>query len=532
MRGTLRTADSDNLGVGASQFLTVPNNGAEDGDLLVANVSFDGGSGVTITPPDGWTLARRLDAASDFGLAVYYRVADNEPGTWIWDMGASVQCAGAVAAYTNRDIWSPVEGDAGTFTPAAGAYDVPAIEVATPDAIVVMCAAGDASTAFTPPAPYALRAEHSQVNVAAMIADRQFDGPAAIAAASLSVSVMVDGLTHLLVLRPSAGVLTRDDVRENVVGLLPPGARDLYDLGTSSSIVYNLFDAVAACLKQYGFDYVDLLRLEINPATCFQKLPDWERVFGMAARGTVLQRINAVISRLRESGASTRPLIRAIVGPLLGYVDPSALEIIECSRSALDALTAYFWPTGAIPGAGDYNEVVAVGDAANVSQAGVRMELYITHADVSQLLFALTAPTGEQKQWSLPPGAAAGDLFVLRSPFHAGVPITGNWNLIISNSGAGGTVDGGSLIRVDGIGRDARGIDALGAEIFKYAVLSDPALEGVNGNAPDFVAARAAIARLNPSHCQGYLVRAMDGGGNYAIVDDPNCIVDMCIVGT
>lgn len=328
-------------------------------------------------------------------------------------------------------------------------------------------------------------------------------------------------------------------VRFWLISLWPPGVNDLYDLDSPDSDVANYFSALAQVFCQFGTSFVDTLRSELNPATAVEKLPDWETAVGiMAGRrpgATIAARQAAVISKLRESGSYSLADLRAILGPLLGYADPSQLAIIECQRATVAAIHTYANHTGGsiAPGASLTQQVV-VTDAPGVSGAGVQVHVTISAADISKVSVRLSNPGGATSfTWaasSVGRGAASSQTFTLRSHAFDGLAIGGVWSLSIFNDAtAPGSITLASWdIFVEGAGRDANGTDGLGAQVFKWFVLTDPALVGAT-HAGDLDAARSAIARSKPAHTGAFLVGKMTSGGICAICDDPNAIVDECV---
>ena len=137
--------------------------------------------------------------------------------------------------------------------------------------------------------------------------------------------------------------MTREEARLFLRGCLPQGTESFYDMEGEPGA---FFDALADALKQVALDRVDAVRREINPATCTEILPAWEDAGGLAetsiARfGTVQQRRNQVVAKLRENGSFALDDIRAAVQPFLLYADPSQIEILETDRAALSALHTY-----------------------------------------------------------------------------------------------------------------------------------------------------------------------------------------------
>lgn len=78
--------------------------------------------------------------------------------------------------------------------------------------------------------------------------------------------------------------LSLREVRQILLQLWPPGR--LYDWSTPTSHVSRYLDALAEAVRTFGYDVVDRLRRELNPATAVEKLPDWEDALGLAGSYT------------------------------------------------------------------------------------------------------------------------------------------------------------------------------------------------------------------------------------------------------
>lgn len=276
----------------------------------------------------------------------------------------------------------------------------------------------------------------------------------------------------------------------------------------------------------------DSLRAEMNPATAVEKLSDWESIFRFASSriarfGGTPQRQAQVVSKWREFGATAIPIVQAIIGPLLGYADPTQLEIIECSRSGLRALHTYSWPDGNIPAMGQYNELVHVADNLEVSAAGAFIRVNLTFPTIENLAISVSSPgfnvvlaiTG-----ALGVGSVTNKQYAFFAPTFAGQDVDGDWTLNIDNNGAStGTVNVSSGIQTDvfveGIGRVGLTTEeGLGAFIFEWGVVVDPALEGVVSPS-DRSAALAALQRIKPAHTIANLLIATSIDGACCIPD-------------
>src|SRR3954471_17177140 len=110
--------------------------------------------------------------------------------------------------------------------------------------------------------------------------------------------------------------MNQSEVRAILKSLFPPGDEDLYAWDNPQSYVARELEAITTAMRLKGTDAVDQLRSEFRPHTSTQKLPDWERIFGLAVSqaagyGSNEARRAQVLARFRESGASTKANIQA-----------------------------------------------------------------------------------------------------------------------------------------------------------------------------------------------------------------------------
>lgn len=136
------------------------------------------------------------------------------------------------------------------------------------------------------------------------------------------------------------------EVRELLIQALPAGSTDFYDLETPEAKISRLFTALSQMVKQYGFDTVDQLFLEINPFTIVQDIPDWEIAAGLIGTRTALlgstdQRRNQIIGTLRGSGSFSLEDFRSAIEPFYKYQLAQRIRIVEPNRDNLRALHSY-----------------------------------------------------------------------------------------------------------------------------------------------------------------------------------------------
>lgn len=329
------------------------------------------------------------------------------------------------------------------------------------------------------------------------------------------------------------------DVKALLVGLLPPGIDRLISLADGDGGTGDYLGAIAEALKAYGTDLVDDVRANVNPATVTGKIPDWEGALGLdgsntAQFGTDAERRAAIVSRLREWGASTLQNVRAAVAPLFQYSDPSQIQIIECQRDELTTEHTYPLTPGTIAASTSTDFPVVVPDQGLVSKGGVRIQVNITAPELADIGISLVDPSGTVTQVAAVGTLGSGMTTSQQFDFwidKSGVDIGGTWKVRIQNDNAAtGTVNAvESSLFLEGIGRPVEFSEpqGLGAAIFTFAVVFDPAKSSIP--APDWQACATALRRVTPAHCVGYIARTMDGGGTCAIWEDSQAIWEQTI---
>ena len=335
---------------------------------------------------------------------------------------------------------------------------------------------------------------------------------------------------------------SRAEVKQLLVDLLPSGSDQLYALGNQDGIGGTLW-GLAGALKETLTDRIEQLRSEVNPSTILELIPDWEQALGLnqtpiALYGTPDQRRNAVLGRLRMSGSFSLDDIRAIVQPYFLYQDPTQIEILEASRSALE--TAHTYTLGAflivvIPGV-PATVWADVADDGRISPAEAILNINLSCPDLSQLAVALKPPGGSWTIWgygaiSTYPLAVVNQNIRLHDIWHKGNPVKGRW-LIEFTSTVPTTVNTYSVF-VEGVGNLFAGLppvkvgEGLGAAIFNFAVVADPTKLG---SGYDLEGAQRAISLWKPGHVNGILAyRSLLAGLICAIPDSENAIPDIGI---
>jgi len=537
----LRTFGTDDNGAGASPFVAIPVPvGVRDGDLVLVGLTVP--ANTTITPPDeDWTLIARTPSDATVSVAVYAKTALNEGARWVFALSSSVQAAGGCLVYGSTDPFEPIEAAMTMVSASAGTHGVGAITNSMDgEELALFLGAATAGT-YTAAAGWQ-RIENKQQASRTFEAHRR-PRPHAGSVSSFSVafSATTAGASVVVAIRPSVSRYSVDEVRERLIGTLPRGADRVYDLEPGGDY-FKYFSAIALVFHVYQFELADILRAEIDPRTCRYKLPDWERVFALtttrtARSGTIPQRQAQVVSAWREvaNGAPSIPHVQAVVAPLLGYVDPSQVQVIEVSRAALTAAnTRTVTGSDTIPASGAIARVFTVRDEPRVSSAGATVRLVITHPHVEELSVTLQSavPDNATEAWAagyLGRGSVTAKEYVLRAPSIAGASIFGAWQVTVANAGGNAGTLGDTSLFVEAVGRDDNGYDGLGSEIFHWGVLVEHALVGQNGNGADFAAAHAAVRRMAQAHTQGDLLFMAGDDQVGAIPEDDWSLADACL---
>ncbi len=107
----------------ATGALTIPKPaGTIQNDVMIASIAVRPNT-VTVTPPAGWTLVRRMDNANANAnsLAVYRKVAGaSEPASYTWTIGAGHNGAtGGIQTFVGVDPSTPIDVENGQNTPVA-----------------------------------------------------------------------------------------------------------------------------------------------------------------------------------------------------------------------------------------------------------------------------------------------------------------------------------------------------------------------------------------------------------------------------
>jgi hypothetical protein len=86
------------------------------GDLMLANVSVNGGSAAIIAAPTGWTQILRTDNDTNVSLVSYWRIAGaSEPSSYTWSIDHQTTAEGGITPYSGIDATDPIDTSAGNI---------------------------------------------------------------------------------------------------------------------------------------------------------------------------------------------------------------------------------------------------------------------------------------------------------------------------------------------------------------------------------------------------------------------------------
>jgi hypothetical protein len=128
--------------------------GTASSDVVLAGFHYLGGSGVTITPPSGWTLVpgSRLDNGTTSGTAIYWALGS--VASYAFTISGNTKTVGFTLGYIGVDNTTPMDATATAQTNASSATGTaPSITTVTANAWVVCFFGFDSASTFTDTSP-------------------------------------------------------------------------------------------------------------------------------------------------------------------------------------------------------------------------------------------------------------------------------------------------------------------------------------------------------------------------------------------
>src|SRR5882724_469913 len=128
--GTIGTSDGTPCVLGTPA-------GVATTDLVLAVFFFNVGSGITITPPAGWTLAVRTNNGAVDGQAVYWALGSVASYSFTFTAGNNT-IVGYALAFTGVDNTTPMDATAvGQVNTSSTTITTPSITTVTDNAMLV-----------------------------------------------------------------------------------------------------------------------------------------------------------------------------------------------------------------------------------------------------------------------------------------------------------------------------------------------------------------------------------------------------------
>lgn len=338
--------------------------------------------------------------------------------------------------------------------------------------------------------------------------------------------------------QPDSSV-TEEQARELAVAGFPPGI--LHEFGSpaagqTKSPDAQFMDWIGTLFKRWSFDFLDIWSREMDPARANLKLDDWRDLYEIVANPLRRRDLAAlIIARLREIGVPSSLFgVAASVGTVLGYANPTQLEILEYdANTARNALTYVFpipspvaIPLGISFAASVRFESPYPYDAGPIWPSGAKVILAFS-ADVGQAInVRMTGPDGIQKTWTPVTQTHNVSMVVLYALEFAGRSSRGTWTVEIYRNG-------GPAVNLIGLSIYAPGCprtEALGPAVPPavgppwpvavpnaetrcgagrhrtwWGVYVDPALVSIK-TAADYREARAALSRIRHDYQRADLI--------------------------
>ena len=187
--------------------LSVPA-GVVNGDILIATIAVKGGSGTSITAPGGWNLILRTDNSTNISIASYWRVASSEPGSYTWNLGATVGNLGQMEAWMQGNTSSPINVSGGGNSGSSTAVQANSITTTTNGCQVLFRGTIDSKSTWTDPGGFANR---NHVGGAAdqpvMTCDDELQGTAgATGSATATAGATGQWVAHMIGLAPATSL--------------------------------------------------------------------------------------------------------------------------------------------------------------------------------------------------------------------------------------------------------------------------------------------------------------------------------------
>ena len=106
--------------------------GVQGNDVMLAQIGVRGGTGITLTPPAGWTLVRRDNNGTTITQALYAHVVTSpvsEPASYTWNFTNGNDAAGGIGDYAGVNNVTPVDVSTGVANASSTSITAPSVNV-------------------------------------------------------------------------------------------------------------------------------------------------------------------------------------------------------------------------------------------------------------------------------------------------------------------------------------------------------------------------------------------------------------------
>lgn len=199
-----RSVATVNNGAGSTTVVITKPTGVVANDVMIAHIAVRGGTGVTITPPAGWTLIDSLDNSTVYKSSTYYKVATGSEGSnYTFTFSISRVAAGIISAYSGVDTAAPINADAVQFNAPATPLTSPSVTTTVNNAWVIASYTQPAATTFTAGSGMTLRDQDSGSTITGGLQDVVQASAGATGTKTISSLDTSGSIGHTIALTPA-----------------------------------------------------------------------------------------------------------------------------------------------------------------------------------------------------------------------------------------------------------------------------------------------------------------------------------------
>lgn len=180
------------------------------GDVMVAQLTFSGGTNAVITAPAGWTLIRRDNNSTYVSSAIYYHVVvTNEPDAYIWTFTTVEAISGGIADFSGVNTSMPVDVTSGN-TGTGALMSAATVSTNTPSDMVLFFGASNNVATITAPSGMTTNWRVSSTSTTSYFAEAvsTVQGETGIKTATITKGTSVYTVSQLIALLPKTNAPT------------------------------------------------------------------------------------------------------------------------------------------------------------------------------------------------------------------------------------------------------------------------------------------------------------------------------------